>query len=333
MEYELDNIIKNLDNYSSNLNGLDKNTDYLTLEKVYQMSKPMLLTIGNKYSLSHFSLPDVMGANSLVIFADILIDDKLHEVAIKIYVQPKCIKESIEHLQDLVSLHDISPKLYYKSSIEFGSIDNIITIVMNSKIIQFTLFNWTSPIQMKRAVVTLLEKTMKLHRLGFVHNDIKYENFGMDKHGTVFLYDFDNFDKVRNNSCSILLSSIVCHPPHQLRSDYINYGLGNRLVDLFSIISIILGDIFGIINWQFSREQFPKKNQAISTFNCRKIIYWIQYNLSKKFCGYVKNKSPFWYALTNFINLILLKSKITRHRTFFSRAQKLISRMKENIDT
>ena len=39
----------------------------------------------------------------------------------------------------------------------------------------------------------LIEKSIKLHSLGYVHNDIKYENLGLDLDGNIFLFDFDNF--------------------------------------------------------------------------------------------------------------------------------------------
>ena len=31
---------------------------------------------------------------------------------------------------------------------------------------------------------------------GFVHNDIKYENLGLDTDGNIYLFDFDNFSEI-----------------------------------------------------------------------------------------------------------------------------------------
>ena len=52
-----------------------------------------------------------------------------------------------------------------------------------------------------------------MHSLGYVHNDIKYENLGLDIDGNIYLFDFDNFSEISKTSCSKLLSSTVCYPP------------------------------------------------------------------------------------------------------------------------
>ncbi len=332
MEQSLDEATKNLNTYISNLNYSDKYTGNLTLETVYKLAKPTLITIGSEYSLSNFRLPEEMGVNSIVLFADSLINGKSQEVAIKIFIQPKKFNRIMSRIRKLVSYNEISPTIIYDNIIDIGNKYIDLIIIMSLKVIPFTSFIWTSPTQMKRAVVSLIEKTMKLHTLGIIHNDLKYENFGLDQNGIVYLYDFDNCSEVENDSCFTYLSSSVCLPPPFLRLEYIRLGLRNRIIDLFSILSIILGNIFDITLWQFSCEEYLKKTEALSNFNRENILYSIHYNMTKKFTDYVEQKSSYWYSLTNFAHLIFLKSKITKPRTFLRKAFKLIAIMKTNIE-
>jgi len=331
MELELDNLTNNLDTYSSNFDGTDDYLEYLTLQGLYKLSKSTLLSIGSRFNLTNFSLPDEMGNNSLVIYSNGEIDGQIKPISIKIYlIHEDAITES-EHVQRLVSDMEISPKIIYHQLVNFSSSEFKIKIVLAQKIIPYPSFKWKSIRQLKLATVSLIEKTLKFHSLGFVHNDLKHENFGMDLDGNVYLYDFDNYGTIKNYKCSLSLSSSVCHPPPGIRFDYINQKLGNRIIDLFSIVSIILGDFYKVRFWQFSNEEFPKKNRAIQNFNRGKVYYWIQHNLTFIFRGHSAEKSPFWYALTNFVHLIIKDFANRTHRSFFKRAMVLISRMKANI--
>lgn len=332
MDYELDKATKYLHTYGSNFDGSCSSDNYMTLPKLYRLSKPALLRIGHKFNLTNFALPHCMGSNSLVIYANGLIVDKPQSVAIKISVQDRHFDNTeLDRLQTLVSDLEIAPKIVYNTELEFGTSTYFIKIVVSHKVIPFDLFCWSDIKQMKTAAVTLLEKVLKLHTLGYVHNDIKRANFGLDSDGTVFLFDFDNFTKIKSYNCDVSLSTSTCHPPHFLRQEYIAKGLGSRAIDLFPVMSIILGDIFGVIFWKFNSEQFPEKIRSLVNFNRGKIYYWIQHNMSKQFLDYSYQKNPFWYSLTNLAHLFFKEASILRRRQFLKRASLLVAIMKTNI--
>ena len=183
---------------------------------------------------------------------------------------------------------------------------------------------------MKNSIITLIEKTVKLHSLGFVHNDIKYENIGLDSEGNSFLFDFDNFSEITKSSCLKIFSSNVCHPPENLISSSISNGLGNSIIDLFSICSIILGDIIGIHCWHFDNLQLYEKNYQITNFKKNKIHDVIQRNIYRNYTDLCLSK--FWFSLINFFHLVFQKNKkITKKQTFIRRAKKLIIRMKTDL--
>jgi hypothetical protein len=332
MEFELDSISKYLNTINSNFDGTCENLEFLTLLDLYNRSRPALLSIGSKFSLGNFSLPTEMGANSLVIYSGATVRGKKKNIAIKISLGfTHSNSNNLDYVLKLASDFKISPKILHQELVEFGSPDAKIKIVLSTQIIPFSSFKWSSVNQIKQATVSLIEKTLLLHSWGYVHNDLKYENFGMDKNGTVYLFDFDNYSQIKKLKCPLNLSSSVCHPPPALMNDYLEKKLGNRIIDLFSIVSIILGDFYGIKFWQFSKEQFQEKTKAVSNFNRGKIYYWIQHNLAKKFKGYAHEKNPFWYALTNFVHLILKEVATRSRRNFIIRANRLVERMKVSI--
>jgi serine/threonine protein kinase len=183
---------------------------------------------------------------------------------------------------------------------------------------------------MKNSIMTLIEKTIKLHSLGYVHNDIKYENLGLDADGTIYLFDFDNFSEICKKSCSKVLSSVVCHPPDILVEASISNGLGNQIIDLFSICAIILGDIIGIYFWVFNNKQLYEKDFQISNFKRNSIHNAIQRKIYEKFKDLCLSK--FWFSLINFLELVFQKNpRIKNNRAFTRRAKKLIGRMKNDL--
>ena len=100
---------------------------------------------------------------------------------------------------------------------------------------------------------------------------------------------------------------------------------------MFSICIIILGDIIRINSWQFNNAQLYEKNFQITQFKRHKIHDVIQrkiYNNYKNLC-----LSQFWFSLINFFHLVFQKNtKITNKQAFIRRAQKLITRMKTDME-
>jgi serine/threonine protein kinase len=254
------------------------------------------------------------------------------DAVIKVSLQGTWINtDQITTLNQIISRNNIGPFIYSEQTHEYGSDEYLLSIVMSARIIPFEQFRWTSVSQKKRAVVSLMEKVFKLHQCGFVHNDLKYENFGMTPNGEVYIFDFDNFDKVTATKCSVDLSSSLCHPPTELRTDYIKAKLGNRIVDLFPAIACTIGDIIGVKFWQFTNEQLAEKSNCLAKFNRGKTYFWIQHNLSKKIRGYTFTKEPFWYAFTNLVHLILKEVSIRTRKSFYRRANVLIKRMRAHL--
>jgi serine/threonine protein kinase len=207
----------------------------------------------------------------------------------------------------------------------------MIKIITSERLISFSDFEWTSVKQMKKSIITLIEKTTKLHSLGYVHNDLKYENLGLDEDGNIYLFDFDNNTKITKSSCSKRYSSGVCHPPDNLITSSISNGLGNVIIDLFSICIIILGDIIGINSWHFDNEQLYEKKYQVSNFKRHKIYDVIQRKLNRNFNDICITK--FWYSLINYFHLVFQKNKrITNKHAFNRRTRKLIMRMKTDLE-
>jgi serine/threonine protein kinase len=326
----LSQIISKIDTNKSNLDGSRNSFDNLTLHDVYKIAEPKIREMCLEYNITNFSLPKIMGYNSLVIFAESIIQNIIYKYAIKINVISKSDIENLDKIYELVSENNISPKIYYNYNIDYNSKNFIIKITVSERLILFSDFEWTSINQVKNSIITLIEKTIKLHSLDFVHNDIKYENLGLDLDGNIFLFDFDNFSKITKTSCLKIFSSSVCHPPNILIDTSISNGLGNQIIDLFSICIIILGDIIGLNLWHFDNEQLYEKNYQIKNFKRYKIYQVLQKKIYRNFKD--QCLSQFWFSLINFFHLIFQKNKkITNKQAFIRRAKKLIIRMKTDL--
>jgi len=326
----LSQIISKIDTNKSNLDGSRNSFDNLTLHDVYKIAEPKIREMCLEYNITNFSLPKIMGYNSLVIFAESIIQNIIYKYAIKINVISKSDIENLDKIYELVSENNISPKIYYNYNIDYNSKNFIIKITVSERLILFSDFEWTSINQVKNSIITLIEKTIKLHSFDFVHNDIKYENLGLDLDGNIFLFDFDNFSKITKTSCLKIFSSSVCHPPNILIDTSISKGLGNQIIDLFSICIIILGDIIGLNIWHFDNEQLYEKNYQITNFKRYKIYQVLQKKIYRNFKD--QCLSQFWFSLINFFHLIFQKNKkITNKQAFIRRAKKLIIRMKTDL--
>lgn len=324
-------LVDRIDTNRSNLNGSCSSFDNLTIQDLFQCSEPKIYEIIERLNLYGFQIPEVMGNNSLVFYANSRMEDQDYKLAVKISVISKSDENIINSIHKMVSDNGISPKIFYDCVIDFDSRINIIKIIVSERVIPFSNFRWTSIIQKKKSIFSLIQKTLALHATGYVHNDLKYENLGLDEKGNIYIFDFDNFTEITKKSCSKKYSSSMCHPPDDLIGTSISRGLGNTIIDLFSIISIILGDIIGIRNWQFDNEQLFEKKYQISIFNRRKMHRLMQNIISKKYL--TTCCSPFWYSLLNFIHLSLQKnSKIINKHAFNRRTRKLIMRMKTDLE-
>ena len=323
-------LISKIDLKKTNLNGSRDSFDNLTIQDVYKIAGPKIEEMCLEYNMTNLSLPNISGYNSLVIYADSIIEDKIYKYAIKIHIFNKNDIEILNTAHKLVSDNNISPKIYYDYIIDYNSKNYIVKINVSERLILLFDFEWKSINQMKNSILTLIEKTIKLHSFGFVHNDIKYENIGLDSEGNSFLFDFDNFSEITKTSCVKKLSSSVCHPPKNLVSLSILHGLGNSIIDLFSICCIILGDIIGLNSWHFDNLQLYEKNYQITNFKRNKIHDIIQRNIYSKYNELCLSK--FWVSLINFFHLVFQKNtKITKKQTFIRRAKKLIIRMKTDL--
>ncbi len=320
-------LVFGIDTRKSNLDGSKDSFDNLNLHDIYKLAEPKIGEMCSKYNISNFSLPAIMGYNSLVIFAD----SQNYKLAIKIFVINKNDIYILDGIYKLVSDNNISPKIYNDYNIDYNSPNFIIKIIVSERLISFSDFEWTSIEQMKKSIVTLIEKTTKLHSLGYVHNDLKYENIGLDENGNIYLFDFDNNTKITKSSCSKIYSSGVCHPPDNLITSSISNGLGNVIIDLFSICIIILGDIIGINSWHFDNEQLYEKKYQVTNFKRHKIYDVIQRKLNRNFNDICITK--FWYLLINYFHLVFQKNKtITNKHAFNRRTRKLIMRMKTDLE-
>ena len=323
-------LISKIDLSKTNIDGSRDVFDYLTIQDIYKIAGPKIEEMCLEYNMTNFSLPNISGYNSLVIYADSIMEDKIYKYAIKIHILKKIDIEIFNTIHKIVSHNNISPKNYYDYIIDYNSKNFIVKINVCERLILFSDFEWKSENQIKNSIITLIEKTIKLHSFGFIHNDIKYENIGLDAEGNTFLFDFDNFSKITKSSCVKKYSSSVCHPPENLVSSSISNGLGNSIIDLFSICNIILGDIIGIHAWHFDNLQLYEKDYQIKHFKRNKIHDIIQRNIYRNYTDLCLSK--FWFSLINFFHLVFQKNtKITKKQTFIRRAKKLIIRMKTDL--
>jgi len=310
----------------TNMDGSKKSYGNINLLDLYNIAEPKIGDICSKYNIMNFELPKISGYNSLVIYAD----NYQSKFAIKIFVISKNDIEIFDTIYKYVSDNMISPKIYYDENIDINSKKYVVKITVTDRLILFSEFKWESLNKMKNSIMTLVEKTVKLHSLGYVHNDIKYENLGLDADGTIYLFDFDNFLEISKTSCSKVLSSVVCHPPDILVDASISNGLGNQIIDLFSICAIILGEIIGIHFWAFNNKQLYEKDFQIRNFERKRIHDSIQRKIYEKFNDFCLSK--FWFSLVNFLDLVFQKNlRIKNNRAFTRRAKKLVARMKDDL--
>jgi serine/threonine protein kinase len=319
----LKKLIPKISQIKTNFDGTSVSYNYITLFDIYKIAEHKLEEICEKYKIINFELPKISGSNSLVIYANNI----NHKFAIKIFVICRSDLDKFDTIYKYISDNNISPKIYSDYNIETISKKFFVKIIVSERVILFSDFNWESLKQMKNSIISFIEKTVKLHSLGFVHNDIKYENLGLDADGNIYLFDFDNFSKIKKSSCSKLLSSTVCHPPDILVDASISIGLGNQIIDYFSICAIILGDIIGIYFWHFDNKQLYEKDFQVRNFEKKKIHDSIQRMIYFKFKDLCLSK--FWFSLVNFFHLVFQKNmQIKNKKAFTRRAKKLIERMK-----
>jgi len=319
-------LIPQIKSIKTNIDGSSECFDNLTLFKLYNIAYSKIEEICYKYSIINFTLPKINGYNSLVIYADSLI----YKYALKISVTYKSNIHMINTIYKHVSDNNISPKIYYDYNIDYNSENYIIKIFLSERLILFSNFKWLSIYQLKNSIISLIDKTLKLHSLGYVHNDIKYENLGLDLNGNIYIFDYDNFTEITKTSCSKKYSSNVCHPPDKLIEKSIANGLGNQIIDLFSICIIIMGDIIGIELWHFDNSQLLEKEYQITNFKRNKIYNLIQKEITKNFND--DGLSNFWFSLVNFLHLVFQKNnRIKNKHAFNRRAKKLIQRMNSNL--
>ena len=318
----LKELIPKIKFIKTNIDGLTYFCDFLNLTDLYNIVETKIEEIYLQYNLTNFELPKINGYNSLVIYAD----NNKSKFAIKIFAISKNDIENFDTIYKLISENLISPKIYYDENIDINSKKYIVKITVTDRLILFSEFKWESLNKMKSSIMTLIEKTVKLHSLGYVHNDIKYENLGLDTNGNTYLFDFDNFSEISRTSCSKVLSSTVCYPPDILVDTSIEIGMGNQIIDLFSICAIILGDIIGINFWAFNNKQLREKDLQIRSFERKRIHDAIERKIYEKFNDFCLSK--FWFSLVNFLELVFQKNQqIKNNRAFTRRAKKLIVRM------
>jgi serine/threonine protein kinase len=322
----LKEIIPGIKYIKTNIDGSSKSYGNLNLLDLYNIAEPKIAEICSKYNITNFELPKISGYNSLVIYAD----NNQSKFVIKIFVISKNDIEDFDTIYKLISENLISPKIYYDENIDINSKKYVVKITVTNRLILLSEFKWESLDKMKNSIMTLIEKTVKLHSLGYVHNDIKYENLGLDRDGTIYLFDFDNFSEVCKTSCSKVLSSTVCYPPDILVDASITIGLGNQIIDLFSICAIILGEIIGIHFWAFNNKQLYEKDFQIRSFERERIHDSIERKIYEKFNDFCLSK--FWFSLINFLELVFQKNRqIKNKKAFNCRVKKLIERMKSDL--
>lgn len=321
----LKKLIPELKYINTNINGSCDAYDYFTLLDLYNIAEPKLGELCSKYDITMFQLPKISGYNSLVFYAD----SNIRQFVIKIYMSHKKNLETIQTIHKQVSDYRISPIIYYDEHIDYNSLEYVVKITVIERLILLEYFKWESMDQMKNSIISLIEKTLNLHSLGYVHNDIKYENLGLDKDGTIYLFDFDNFSEISRLTCSMNFSSDVCHPPNNLVESSIAIRLGNRIIDLFSICVIILGEIIGLNSWAFDNKQLQEKDFQVRNFKRNRIHDAIQKNIIRKFKELCL--SQFWFSLVNFLHLVFQKNPIIQNKqAFIRRVKKLVDRM--NMD-
>jgi hypothetical protein len=257
----LHQLIPKINEIKTNFDGTTESYDNITLLNMYKIVEPKLGEICSKYDITNFELPKISGYNSLVLYAN-----GKSKFAIKIFIISKKDLEKFDTIYKLISDNNISPKIYSDYNIEYNSTKYVAKIIVSERVILFSDFEWETIKQVKNSISSLIEKTIKLHSLGFVHNDIKYENLGLDADGNIYLFDFDNFSEISKTSCSKLLSSTVCYPPDILVDASIEIGMGNQIIDLFSICAIILGNIIGLNFWAFDNKQLREKEYSSYKF-------------------------------------------------------------------
>ena len=82
-------IISKIDTNKSNLNGSKESFDNLTIHDVYEIAEIKIQEMCLQYNMNNFSLPKIKGYNSLVIYTDSIMEDKIFKYAIKIHVYNK----------------------------------------------------------------------------------------------------------------------------------------------------------------------------------------------------------------------------------------------------
>ena len=82
-------LINKINLNNTNLNGSKNSLDCLTIQDVYEIAEPKIKEMCFEYNMTNFLLPKINGNNSLVIYADSIMKNKIYKYAIKIYIYDK----------------------------------------------------------------------------------------------------------------------------------------------------------------------------------------------------------------------------------------------------
>ena len=89
----------------TNIDGLTYFCDYLTLTDLYNISEAKIEEICLQYNLTNFELPKISGYNSLVIYADSIMEYKIYKYAIKIHIFEKNDIEIFNTIKNIYIYH------------------------------------------------------------------------------------------------------------------------------------------------------------------------------------------------------------------------------------
>jgi hypothetical protein len=298
--------------------------DGITVKDLYLLTQPLICQLYETHEIiqAHSPPKELLGANSIVLLSHI-IDKKTNEksdVAIKIFLSQKQIKQFLtDDIMTMLSKEMICPPILFNKTTDFGHRRFEASVLITQMVTPIEYYHFKSIDEIIDAIKSFIRIVCKLHQMNLVHNDIKLANVCIGIIGNkvhVYLIDMDNCDEIITDDCDLSSSSYCCHPSQQMIDGYIRLKQGNKSIDLFSTVVLILGYILNMSYWQLEEGvwddsiddydfyRYDEKEHKTSYLNRLKLYKNIQYEMRKLFPYQpICFRDPFW---TKFCDLVFL---------------------------
>lgn len=286
---------------------LDKGND--TLLNVYDFLKNIIIEweLDYKYKVMNIFPPTSFGANSLSFSAKLSNNNF-------IFIKMTIISDEYDiDTYNYLSECNLAPKLIFHKKIQIAENYNpyiLITKMQTNPIKSYNIIDY--PLTHKSTQSIIISMFLKLYNISYnitvygrniSHNDLKMDNMFIVlnnlKQPIISFIDWENSTLITNNKIKKSFSSDNLIPPIYMQLDYASNGLGQRCIDAWSIVCVIMHIFYNRAGWNYG------KNEDLNKINA-----YLSIPTKQKFLNLGIEDTIFNTNVYNIIHLLLYGAKI-----------------------